>query len=103
MTIAQTSIKQTVSARYSGIAERLLQQEAQGLSLELLPQASRASCCGPDSSCCSPESAELDVSQALSLYTPEEIRDLPAEIVGATLGCGNPMAIASLQAGESVL
>jgi SAM-dependent methyltransferase len=43
------------------------------------------------------------MSQALNLYTPDEIRELPAEVTQATLGCGNPMAIASLQPGETVL
>jgi SAM-dependent methyltransferase len=100
---AKDSVKEVVSARYGGIAERLLQQEAQGLTLELQPAATSASCCGPDSSCCSSDSAELDVSQALNLYTPEEVRDLPPEVVGATLGCGNPMAIASLKPGETVV
>jgi arsenite methyltransferase len=122
MTTTKDSIKQTVGAHYGSIAEKLLkqnapgtlhrraddvrpsaaEQETQGLTLEVTP-ASTASCCGPDSSCCSPDRAELDVSQALNLYTPEEVRDLPPEVVGATLGCGNPMAIASLKPGETVV
>ena len=73
------------------------------MTLEVQAVAAASSCCGPDSSCCSPDSAELDVSLALNLYTPEEVRDLPPEVVGATLGCGNPMAIASLQPGETVV
>ena len=102
MATTKESIKEVVGARYGSIAERLLHQSAQGLTLEVTPTAA-ASCCGPDISCCSPESAELDVSQALNLYTPEEVRDLPPEVVGATLGCGNPMAIASLKPGETVV
>ena len=105
MTTTKDSIKQTVGAHYGSIAERLLAADTQGLTLEVTP-ASGASCCGPDSSCCTPDSAEraeLDVSQALNLYTPEEVRDLPPEVVGATLGCGNPMAIASLKPGETVV
>src|SRR5438105_11778162 len=104
MTTSQDSIKATVGARYGSIAEKLLNQEAQGLTLKVQPTAKTgASCCGPDSSCCSPETAELDVSQAMNLYTAEEVRDLPPEVIGATLGCGNPMAIASLKAGETVV
>jgi arsenite methyltransferase len=106
MTTIKESVKETVGAHYGSIAERMLQQGAAGLALELVPTGQAgpaAGCCGPDSSCCSPDSAELDVSQALNLYTPEEVRDLPPEVVGATLGCGNPMAIASLKTGETVV
>ena len=49
-------------------------------------------CCGPD---CGP------VSQ--NLYTGEETKLLPAEAVAASLGCGNPTALASLAPGEVVL
>ena len=106
MTTTKDSIKQTVGAHYGSIAERLLQADAQGLTLEATPASSSSCCGGTDSACCSPDSAEraeLDVSQALNLYTPEEVRDLPPEVVGATLGCGNPMAIASLKPGETVV
>src|SRR5207247_7437242 len=37
------------------------------------------------------------------LYTTDEIRDLPQEAVVASLGCGNPVAIAELREGETVL
>ncbi len=91
MDIAMGDIKERVSERYGTIARQRLANA---------PVVS--SCCG-GSSCCSDASDGADISGALTLYTPEEIRDLPAEIVGATLGCGNPTAIASLKAGETVL
>ena len=48
MTTTKESVKATVGARYGGIAERLLQQQAQGLTLEIQPAAGTgASCCGP--------------------------------------------------------
>ncbi len=37
------------------------------------------------------------------LYTTDEIRELPQEAVVASLGCGNPVAIADLRQGEVVL
>lgn len=57
------------------------------------------SCCSPQSTCCS-SSAE-GVSKKMG-YTEEEMRSVPA---GANmgLGCGNPVALASLKAGETVL
>ncbi len=88
MAVATQDIKTLVSERYGAIAERHLEQ---------LPVVG---CCGT-SGCCSTDGT--DVGAALSLYTAEEVRDLPPEIVGATLGCGNPTAIASLKPGETVL
>lgn len=88
-TVLTTDIKERVSERYGAIAERHLEQ---------LPVIG---CCGTASDCCGDSAA--DVNAALALYTPEEIRELPPEIVGATLGCGNPTAIASLKPGETVL
>ena len=38
-----------------------------------------------------------------NLYAGSEIADLPKEAVAASLGCGNPTAIAELRAGEVVL
>lgn len=91
MDIAIGDIKERVGERYGAIAKQRLANA---------PVVS--SCCG-GSGCCSDENGGADLSGALALYTPDEIRDLPAEIVGATLGCGNPTAIASLKPGETVL
>ncbi|MDL1894924.1 arsenite methyltransferase [Anaerolineae bacterium CFX7] len=87
-TILATDIKARVSERYGAIAERHLAQ---------LPVAG---CCG-SSDCCG--DAATDMRAALTLYTPQEIRDLPPELLSATLGCGNPTALAALQPGETVL
>src|ERR1035437_5040472 len=37
------------------------------------------------------------------LYTPDELTPLPADAVAASLGCGNPTAVADLRPGETVL
>jgi arsenite methyltransferase len=37
------------------------------------------------------------------LYDPSQLAPLPADAVAASLGCGNPTAMADLQAGETVL
>jgi arsenite methyltransferase len=55
------------------------------------------SCCGISSSCCSAEPITKD------LYTSDETAQLPAEAVLASLGCGNPAALAELSPGETVL
>src|SRR5262249_52351134 len=38
-----------------------------------------------------------------NLYESEETASLPADAVAASLGCGNPTALAQLTAGETVL
>lgn len=59
------------------------------------------SCCEP--SCCGDDSAKSaeDISQSIG-YSSEELSDLP-EDANLGLGCGNPTAIASLGAGQTVL
>lgn len=90
MLIAEQDIQERVRERYGAIADRHLS----GVSPV-------GGCCG-GSSCCADENV-TDVSGALTMYSPQELRDLPPEVVGATLGCGNPMALASLKTGETVL
>lgn len=36
-------------------------------------------------------------------YTPEEVKGLPRDLLDASLGCGNPTALAGLKPGEVVL
>ena len=58
-------------------------------------------CCAPSHSCCgSPDSAE-DISKKLG-YSEEELKSVP-EGSNLGLGCGNPVALASLKEGETVL
>ncbi len=50
-------------------------------------------CCGP--SCCDPITTDI--------YRRDEVKDVPADAVAASLGCGNPTALADLHPGETVL
>src|SRR5213083_2335923 len=81
MTTEQT-IKEEVRKRYGKAATRARESAADG------------GCCGGKGD-----------GNAISshLYTTDEIRDLPQEAVVASLGCGNPVAIAELREGETVL
>src|SRR4051794_2554250 len=56
-----------------------------------------SSCCGaaPASDCCDPITANL--------YDASQIGQIPQEAVLASLGCGNPTALAELRPGEVVL
>ncbi len=53
------------------------------------------------SSCCSGSSGADVVTR--DLYVKDELTGLPAEAVAASLGCGNPTALARLKPGEVVL
>jgi SAM-dependent methyltransferase len=56
-------------------------------------------------SCCSPDAAASpgDPVFGPGLYDPAELAPLPADAVAASLGCGNPTAMAELRPGEVVL
>lgn len=61
----------------------------------------RSSCCGEVSSCCTTTEPTQDISRKIG-YSDEELKSVP-EGANLGLGCGNPVAIASLKDGETVL
>ena len=83
-----TELTDTVKAHYGQAARRVLDQ------------AGGASCCG-QVACCS-DSAHADPIST-DLYDEAQTGQLPAEAVLASLGCGNPTALAELHPGEVVL
>jgi SAM-dependent methyltransferase len=58
-------------------------------------------CCSTGS--CEPASAQVDESFGPGLYGADEQGELPPEALAASLGCGNPLAVAELRPGERVL
>ncbi len=52
---------------------------------------------------CGPRPVEVDENFGSTLYAADERDALPAEAVAASLGCGNPTAVAELREGERVL
>jgi arsenite methyltransferase len=64
-----------------------------------------ASCCGSSASdsCCGVGAAEAVGGFSEGLYHEGETDGLPEEAVLASLGCGNPIAVADLREGERVL
>jgi arsenite methyltransferase len=60
-----------------------------------------SSCCSSASSCCGSTDLAQDISQSIG-YTEEELKTIP-EGANLGLGCGNPVALASLREGETVL
>ncbi|WP_109525008.1 arsenite methyltransferase [Nocardia aurea] len=53
--------------------------------------------------CCGPQEAKIEEGFGAALYAADEREALPAEALAASLGCGNPTAVAELHAGERVL
>jgi SAM-dependent methyltransferase len=100
-------LREQVRERYATAAARV---SAGGTNGDVL--AVEAGCCGSaaseaDSCCssCGPAAAASEVQEQFgaALYSADEQSELPAEALAASLGCGNPLAVAELRAGERVL
>jgi SAM-dependent methyltransferase len=85
--MATPSLQDTVKAKYGAEARRVLENK------------SEASCCGP--SCCGGGAGKDPISS--DLYSSIETGMLPEGALLASLGCGNPTALAELNTGEIVL
>lgn len=77
------SIKGKVKSYYGGIAKKV--------------NSSSKVSCGCGAACCG------DNSNNSSIYTKEYLEGLPDEAVNASLGCANPVVLAELKKGETVL
>src|SRR4051812_40123654 len=71
-------VHDVVKQRYGGIAS-----------------GTQASCCGSSDS--------SDCGCNTNLYDAALVQDLPVDVTGLSLGCGDPVSIASLKPGETVL
>ncbi|WP_141203628.1 arsenite methyltransferase [Streptomyces griseorubiginosus] len=77
-----TNLRETVRRRYAAAAVKVTEGDA---------------------ACCGPQPVETDDNFGSTLYGADERDTLPAEAVAASLGCGNPTAVAELREGERVL
>jgi SAM-dependent methyltransferase len=87
-----TDLQSTVKARYGAVAERVA-------------NAGAAACCAPasgSSGCCGSSTESWDPITA-NLYEEGQTAGIPAQALLASLGCGNPTALAELREGEVVL
>src|SRR5512142_3350417 len=64
-----------------------------------------ASCCGPStsSSCCGSSAADTSECGGSRFYDMQLLEGLPIDVTGLSMGCGDPISIASLKPGETVL
>lgn len=60
-----------------------------------------AGCCGPGD-CCG-GGGEPNVTLVETLYQTPAVAELPFEVTGLSLGCGDPVTLAGLRPGETVL
>ena len=87
-------IRATVRERYGAVAQRVAGGATAGVS-----------CCAPaegSSGCCGSATESWDPITA-DLYDAGQTAGLPTEALLASLGCGNPTALAALEEGETVL
>ncbi len=84
-----TDLKQTIRQKYGEAATRVQTADTS------------TSCCGT-SACCGSTTATWDPITA-NLYDESQRAGLPAEAILASLGCGNPTALAELKPGQVVL
>lgn len=83
-----SAIRDEVRAKYGAAARRATE--------------GRSATCGCGTTCCSDENAVWDPITS-DLYDAGETTGIPAEALLASLGCGNPTALAALGPGEVVL
>ncbi len=106
------AIHQSVRERYAAIA-RNIEMTSASCAAPSEESVSAASCCEavPDSGsastspCCGTSTtASSEVpSYAAAIYEDTSLTDLPESVTGLSLGCGDPIGIASLNVGETVL
>ncbi len=88
-----TQLQAAVKERYGKAAQRVT--DADGGASCCAPAAGSSACCGATTESWDPITANL--------YDEGETAGIPAEALLASLGCGNPTALAALNPGERVL
>jgi SAM-dependent methyltransferase len=101
MSTQQDELREHVRERYAEAARRVESQATAACGCG--SSASSSGCCGETSraSCCEGGVAAGAFGEAL--YSAQERGALPGSAVLASLGCGNPTAVAELREGETVL
>ena len=90
-----------------GLKQRVLNRYAEAVRSVLGEAEQSGSCCGGGVPCCgvgeSGERAALKVNKACGSYSEIERSEFPQRATEASLGCGNPVALATLSPGKVVL
>jgi arsenite methyltransferase len=97
-------LREQVRARYAQAASAVREGATNTeLNDRLQDQLQVIDDCGGTTSCCGGATGTVDDTFGAALYDAEEQGDVPAEALAASLGCGNPTAVAALRPGERVL
>jgi arsenite methyltransferase len=123
---AGSGLREQVRARYAAAAAAVSAGSAGGPAESGCCGPAESAGCGPAESaesagcgaaapagaapaaCCSagagaPESVQVEEGFGAGMYSADERAELPAPALAASLGCGNPLAVAELRPGERVL
>ncbi len=104
-TDTDAQLRERVRERYAAAANAVTSGQACGCGTDAATAAE--ACCSPSESagCCSttPDALAVDDSFGAELYDQDERNELPPEALLASLGCGNPVAVADLHEGQRVL
>jgi len=83
---------------------RAVVRERYGAVAEKTRVGAQAECCAPSqSSCCGSSESPVQLDTIARLYEDPDVADLPAEVTDLSLGCGDPVTLASLKPGQTVL
>jgi SAM-dependent methyltransferase len=96
---ADEATREQVRARYAAAASAV----TAGQRASCGPTDADSSCCSTDDAGCCGGAVDVDEGFGAALYSATEQGEVPAEALAASLGCGNPLAIADLHHGETVL
>ena len=101
-----SDLREQVRSQYAEAARAVLDPRP-GVTAQSVEVSGTGPCCGSTTadSCCGTGSAALDSADCFGgrLYGEGETDGLPEDAVLASLGCGNPLAVADLHEGERVL
>lgn len=97
-----TDLREQVRLRYAAAADAVTSAHSSTALSTLAPVDAGGCGTGANASCCG-GSGQVDDAFGAALYSAAEQGQIPAEAVAASLGCGNPTAVAQLRPGETVL
>jgi arsenite methyltransferase len=98
MTTTADDLREQIRRRYAESALAVLGYAEPALAAH---DASDGCGCGSGACCSGPDGRDSNFGEAL--YAADERGELPESAVLASLGCGNPTAVADLREGETVL
>jgi len=95
--MTETDVREQVRERYAQAARTVTTTGTNPLVVL------DSGCCSTANASCCGGAGEVDDGFGAALYGADQQGELPAQAVAASLGCGNPTAVAELRAGERVL